>query len=124
MDQLARKTLHDLRVSSLATYPSAYQSAKKSLILHTEKVFHTRQEKAVAPTAEGGDETDYGFDERIRVSEVGALLLGQENNFKVRFSTLFLIPGLVLMRGRSPQDFLHPDVLPGSYLWSDMLLYE
>lgn len=49
------------------------------------------------------DEEDLGLDERIRVSEYGALMLGQEHHFK---------------------DFLHPDVLPGSYLWSDMFVYE
>lgn len=50
-----------------------------------------------------GERIDYGFDERIRVSEFGALLVGQEGHFN---------------------DFLHPSVLPGSYLWSDMMLYE
>jgi hypothetical protein len=46
---------------------------------------------------------DFGFDERLRVNEIGPLLLGQENHFK---------------------DFLHPNPYPGSYLWSDIMLYE
>ncbi|KAM0750730.1 hypothetical protein T439DRAFT_238448 [Meredithblackwellia eburnea MCA 4105] len=98
MDQLARKTLHEMRVKSLNTYPSAIETAKRSLIETTDRIFHNSHTEQTK-----GDSIDYGFDERIRVSEFGNLILGQEHHFK---------------------DFLHPDILPGSYLWCDMLLYE
>lgn len=78
MDQLARNTLHKLRVESLATYPSAYAAAKKSLLAPTGGVFRSQ-----AGLIGGRDTIDYGFDERIRLSEFGALLLGQEHHFKV-----------------------------------------
>ena len=49
------------------------------------------------------DHEDYGFDERLRVNEIGKLLTGQDNHFK---------------------DFLHPNPVPGSFLWGEVLLYE
>lgn len=96
LDQLARYSLHNLRLSSLLTKPTSYATARKKL-LATKDLFFSR------PASPPSQVEDLGLDERLRVSEYGALLLGQENHFK---------------------DFLHPDVLPGSYLWSDMLLYE
>lgn len=101
LDQLARYSLHNLRVASLLTKPTAYAIARKKF-LQTKDLFFSRKLSLPEQKDVEGEE-DLGLDERLRVSEYGALLLGQENHFK---------------------DFLHPDVLPGSYLWSDMLLYE
>ncbi|BGP22156.1 hypothetical protein JCM10295v2_001034 [Rhodotorula toruloides] len=102
LDALARKTMHDLRVSSLATSP-AFRSNSGSLV-HSHLPPEALQEiERISRELGDADGTDYGFDERIRVDEVGKLLEGQENHFR---------------------DFLHPDALPGSYLWSDIILYE
>ncbi|BGP29360.1 hypothetical protein JCM10296v2_001099 [Rhodotorula toruloides] len=102
LDALARKTMHDLRVSSLATSP-AFRSNSGSLV-HSHLPPETLQEiERIGQELGDADGTDYGFDERLRVDEVGKLLEGQENHFR---------------------DFLHPDALPGSYLWSDITLYE
>lgn len=91
MDQLARHTLHQMRKESFLSRPT--------LKSHAAKLFSKfRGKEEVEVVYE-----DLGFDERIRVSNYGALMLGQEENFK---------------------DFLHPDVLPGSYLWGDMFMYE
>lgn len=46
---------------------------------------------------------DLGLDERLRVSNHGKLLEGQENHFR---------------------DLLHANAVPGSYLWGDVMLFE
>ncbi|KAK4703089.1 hypothetical protein P7C70_g3134, partial [Phenoliferia sp. Uapishka_3] len=46
---------------------------------------------------------DLGLDERLRVNNAGHLLRGQEHHFR---------------------DLLHPAMIPGSYLWGDVMLYE
>lgn len=46
---------------------------------------------------------DLGLDERLRMDESGALMLGQEHHFR---------------------DLLHPQAVPGSYLWANVMLYE
>lgn len=57
-----------------------------------------------AGSATGDDEDiDLGLDERLRVDMSGALMLGQEHHFR---------------------DLLHPEAVPGSYLWADVMLYE
>lgn len=111
LDALARKTMHELRVSSLATHPTFLSSMLQSLpyYQHARKYFSREALEQIRRTKEQeedsleGDETDYGFDERLRVDEIGKLLEGQENHMR---------------------DFLHPEVLPGSYIWADILLYE
>ncbi|KAI5478939.1 hypothetical protein MNV49_004460 [Pseudohyphozyma bogoriensis] len=92
IDQLARHTLHNLRVSSLATHPTTFQSAKKQIAATLG-----------GSAGDGEGEVDYGFDERLRVTEFGKLITGQHLYYK---------------------DFLHPDPIPGSWLWGDILLYE
>ncbi|KAM0750165.1 hypothetical protein T439DRAFT_380893 [Meredithblackwellia eburnea MCA 4105] len=46
---------------------------------------------------------DLGLDERLRIDYSGHLLRGQEHHFR---------------------DLLHPQAVPGSYLWGDVILYE
>ncbi|GAA6016278.1 hypothetical protein JCM10207_000455 [Rhodosporidiobolus poonsookiae] len=106
LDQLSRKTVHELRISSLATHPTFLSSVFESLAHARERYFPREaldELKAVKLDHQREDKTDYGFDERIRINEIGKLLEGQEDHYR---------------------DFLHPDVLPGSYLWGDILLYE
>ncbi|GAA5829989.1 hypothetical protein JCM3766R1_006729 [Sporobolomyces carnicolor] len=104
LDSLARKTMHELRVSSLATHPTFLSSILKRV--HDTADSYFPREAIVeleAAKKDDKDETDYGFDERIRVNEIGRLLEGQQNHFR---------------------DFLHPSALPGSYVWGEILLYE
>lgn len=49
------------------------------------------------------DMDDLGLDERLRIDETGAMMLGQEHHFR---------------------DLLHPMAVPGSYLWGNVMLYE
>ncbi|KAK4047254.1 hypothetical protein OIV83_005558 [Microbotryomycetes sp. JL201] len=49
------------------------------------------------------DGLDLGLGERLRIDESGALMLGQEHHFR---------------------DLLHPNAVPGSWLWANVLLYE
>jgi hypothetical protein len=49
------------------------------------------------------DDEDLGLDERLRIDESGSLMLGQEHHFR---------------------DLLHPEALPGSWIWADVMLYE
>lgn len=49
------------------------------------------------------DSDDLGLDERLRIDESGALMLGQEHHFR---------------------DLLHPKAVPGSWLWGNVMLYE
>lgn len=100
LDQLARKVVHDLRVSSLSTHPTVYSSARQAVFDTKDRLFASNHGEKDAVK---GPELDYGFDERLRVNEIGPLLLGQQDQFK---------------------DFLHPNAIPGSYLWSDIMLYE
>ncbi|GAA5986110.1 hypothetical protein JCM11641_004714 [Rhodosporidiobolus odoratus] len=106
LDQLSRKTMHELRISSLATHPTFLSSVLDSLH-RTRNHYFPREAldelKAVKEDRQKADRTDYGFDERIRINEIGRLLEGQEDHYR---------------------DFLHPDVLPGSYVWGEILLYE
>lgn len=94
--------IHDLRVSSLATHPTMYSSAKQAMYDTKDRIF-AHQGSEGPGTAIKGSVVDYGFDERLRINEGGRLLLGQTDHFK---------------------DFLHPNAIPGSYLWSDIMLYE
>ncbi|GAA6040517.1 hypothetical protein JCM8097_005444 [Rhodosporidiobolus ruineniae] len=106
LDQLSRKTMHELRISSLATHPTFLSSVLDSLHRTRERYFPREaldELKAVKHDRQKEDATDFGFDERIRINEIGKLLEGQEDHYR---------------------DFLHPDVLPGSYVWGDILLYE
>ncbi|BGP53177.1 hypothetical protein JCM8202_003693 [Rhodotorula sphaerocarpa] len=108
LDALARKTMHELRVSSLATDPAFFSSLYRALpyLGKSRKANSRRDEDADDSDAEEEskvDEVDYGFDERLRIDEIGKLLEGQEHHMR---------------------DFLHPDALPGSYIWGDILLYE
>ncbi|GAA5915909.1 hypothetical protein JCM6882_001759 [Rhodosporidiobolus microsporus] len=106
LDQLSRKTMHELRISSLATHPTFVSSVFDSVRRTRERYFPREaldELKAVKHNRQKEDSTDFGFDERIRINEIGKLLEGQEDHYR---------------------DFLHPDVLPGSYLWGDILLYE
>lgn len=84
LDSLARKTIADLQAESI---PSRYGPPLSHRITLEEAV-------------EG---EDLGLDQRLRLDEWGALMLGQEHHFR---------------------DLLHPDVIPGSYLWGDIMLYE
>ncbi|GAA5932377.1 hypothetical protein JCM10213_005304 [Rhodosporidiobolus nylandii] len=106
LDQLSRKTMHELRVASLATHPTFLSSVLHSIHRTTARYFPREaldELKAVKQDKQKEDTTDYGFDERIRINEIGKLLEGQEDHYR---------------------DFLHPDVLPGSYVWGEILLYE
>ncbi|GAA5855842.1 hypothetical protein JCM9279_003335 [Rhodotorula babjevae] len=106
LDALARKTVHDLRVSSLATHPTFLHNMRDSLQSVRERLFPHEaldEVRAAKEARQRDDETDYGFDERLRVDEIGKLLEGQEHHYR---------------------DFLHPDVLPGSYIWGEIILYE
>ncbi|GAA5879793.1 hypothetical protein JCM16303_004182 [Sporobolomyces ruberrimus] len=104
LDSLARKTMHELRVSSLATHPTFLSSILKR-VHDTADSYFPREAIDELKTAKKGDldAVDYGFDERIRIDEIGRLLEGQQNHFR---------------------DFLHPSALPGSYVWGEILLYE
>lgn len=93
--------IHDLRVSSLSTHPTVYSSAKQAVFDTKERLF--AHQSSDTSEASKGPVVDYGFDERLRINEGGRLLLGQTDHFK---------------------DFLHPNAIPGSYLWSDIMLYE
>ncbi|BGP49632.1 hypothetical protein JCM10450v2_005533 [Rhodotorula kratochvilovae] len=106
LDALARKTMHELRVSSLATHPTFLHNVLDSLQGMRERYFPREaldELNAVKEARQHDDPTDYGFDERIRVDEIGKLLEGQEHHYR---------------------DFLHPDVLPGAYIWGEIILYE
>ena len=89
--------MHDLRVSSHTTRTlddrtkAGIPDLVYALDLYTD---------ATLGTSSG---VDYGFDERLRVNEIGRLLTGQLDHFI---------------------DFLHPEAVPGSYLWGDVILYE
>lgn len=129
--------MHELRVASLATHPTFLSSMLKSLPYyeHARKYFsrealeEIRRNREQEEDSLEGDETDYGFDERLRVDEIGRLLEGQEHHVSPRFPHAALHAtgtedpyssvGFPQMR-----DFLHPEVLPGSYVWADILLYE
>ncbi|POY73499.1 hypothetical protein BMF94_3436 [Rhodotorula taiwanensis] len=111
LDALARKTMHELRLSSLATYPSSLSALFNSAPYRQEARKYLAREKRRHSGSGRDDEDDwlesdgidYGFDERLRVDEIGRLLEGQEHHMR---------------------DDLHPQVLPGSYVWADILLYE
>lgn len=85
MDSLARKVLADLANESSLYYRKNVPVSHRIML-----------EEAV----EG---EDLGLDERLRVDEWGAIMLGQEHLFR---------------------DLLHPASLPGSYIWGDIILYE
>jgi len=110
LDQLARKLIHDLRSASLLQHPNLYKSAlaavsktKTALLVKAGQAGVGAGWLAEAEAAGVADEVDYGFDERLRVNEIGKLLTGQDNHFK---------------------DFLHPNPVPGSFLWGEIILYE
>lgn len=90
LDALARKTMHELRVSSLATDPAFFSSLYRALpyLGKSRKANSRRDEDADDSDAEEEskvDEVDYGFDERLRIDEIGKLLEGQEHH--VRYLT-------------------------------------
>ncbi|GAA6059003.1 hypothetical protein JCM10212_001713 [Sporobolomyces blumeae] len=103
LDSLARKTMHELRVSSLATHPTFLSSILKRVHDTADVYFPREAIDELQKAKREEDEVDYGFDERIRINEIGRLLEGQQNHFR---------------------DFLHPSALPGSYVWGDIMLYE
>lgn len=73
--------MHELRVSSLATHPTFLSSILKRV--HDTADSYFPREAIVeleAAKKDDKDETDYGFDERIRVNEIGRLLEGQQNH--------------------------------------------
>ncbi|GAA5889293.1 hypothetical protein JCM5296_005858 [Sporobolomyces johnsonii] len=102
LDQLSRKTMHELRISSLATHPTFLSSIMKRVHDTADRYFPIETLDELKAGHED-DVVDYGFDERIRIDEIGRLLEGQEDHYR---------------------DFLHPSVLPGSYVWGDIMLYE
>lgn len=73
--------MHELRVSSLATHPTFLSSVLKR-VHDTADTYFPREAIDELKTAqkEEDDETDYGFDERIRIDEIGKLLEGQQNH--------------------------------------------
>lgn len=68
---------------------------------------------------------DLGLDERLRVDEWGALMLGQEHHFRD-----LLHPNKGSSLSSLPRDLCELELMqfvcavPGSYLWGDILLYE
>lgn len=87
LDALARKTMHELRVSSLATDPAFFSSLYRALpyLGKSRKANSRRDEDADDSDEEEEskvDEVDYGFDERLRVDEIGKLLEGQEHHVR------------------------------------------
>ncbi|GAA5864751.1 hypothetical protein JCM8547_008297 [Rhodosporidiobolus lusitaniae] len=104
LDALQRKTLHELRISSLATHPTFYSSVLDSLHRASERYFPREAlDELKAAKQDQHKAVDYGFDERLRVNEIGRVLEGQEDHYR---------------------DFLHPNAVPGSYVWGDILFYE
>lgn len=81
LDSLARKTMHELRVSSLATHPTFLSSIMKR-VHETAHTYFPREaiDELKSAKEEEKDETDYGFDERLRIDEIGKLLEGQQNH--------------------------------------------
>lgn len=130
LDALARKTMHELRLSSLATYPSSLSALFNSAPYRQEARKYLAREKRRHSGSGRDDEDDwlesdgidYGFDERLRVDEIGRLLEGQEHHVSC------LVVGARYSRSNElvwqMRDDLHPQVLPGSYVWADILLYE
>jgi len=75
--------MHDLRLSSLATHPTFLHKVLDSS--HSERSFLAEaldEIRAAKEARQGDDETDFGFDERIRVDEIGKLLEGQEHHVR------------------------------------------
>lgn len=84
----------------------ALDSLARKVVADLQAEAHPRA--AGLPAVKAGDATgegdeDLGLDERLRVDESGGLMLGQEHHFR---------------------DLLHPEAVPGSYLWGDVMLYE
>ncbi|SCV74946.1 BQ2448_7975 [Microbotryum intermedium] len=103
LDQLTRKLVHDLRVESVISHPTMFGSMRDHL-QQSWKQRHKPHDDEEGEEAQGADSNiDFGFDERLRIDEIGPLLRGQDDQFK---------------------DFLHPNPIPGSYLWGDIMMYE
>jgi hypothetical protein len=81
LDQLARKTMHELRVSSLATHPN-FLSGVLASFRQTRERYFPREALDELKAATLDDKTDYGFDERVRINEIGKLLEGQEDHVR------------------------------------------
>lgn len=90
--------MHDLRVSSLATHPTFLHKMRDSLQSVRERLFPHEaldEVRAAKEARQRDDETDYGFDERLRVDEIGKLLEGQEHHVRRRRPRLHsLLEGL------------------------------
>jgi hypothetical protein len=101
LDQLARKTLHELRVSSLATHPN-FLSGVLASFRQTRQRYFPREALDELKAATVEDSIDYGFDERIRINEIGKLLEGQEDHVR-RFS---------LSHQENKADLIRPATVP------------
>ncbi|KAK4047966.1 hypothetical protein OIO90_006004 [Microbotryomycetes sp. JL221] len=88
------RTLHHPPRHNYAPFPRVF--ALDSL---ARSVINQLQQEPV----DDEDGADLGLDERLRIDESGALMLGQEHHFR---------------------DLLHPNAVPGSWLWGNVLLYE
>lgn len=88
LDSLARKVVSDLTISP-APPPYLFPSSTP-----TSSSFESEADL---------DTEDLGLDERLRIDESGAVMLGQEHHFR---------------------DLLHPEAVPGSWVWGDVMLYE
>ncbi|KDE05354.1 hypothetical protein MVLG_04268 [Microbotryum lychnidis-dioicae p1A1 Lamole] len=99
LDQLTRKLVHDLRVESVVSHPTMFGSMRN----HLQQTWKQKQTRLDNDEETKEAALDFGFDERLRIDEIGPLLRGQDDQFK---------------------DFLHPNPIPGSYLWSDIMMYE
>ena len=102
------RTLHHPPRHNYAPFPRVFalDSLARKLIADLQAEAHPDHAHLPAPkagAATGEDDEDLGLDERLRVDMSGALMLGQEHHFR---------------------DLLHPEAVPGSYLWGDVLLYE
>lgn len=79
--------MHELRLSSLARAPSSISGLFDSVPYRREARQHFERERRRRLGADqdahddlfDSDGTDYGFDERLRVDEIGRLLEGQEH---------------------------------------------
>lgn len=94
MDRLSRLVMGELQAES---------RTHSRRMLSSGAAWRRRLGRLFGAGNEEQDEVDYGFDERLRINEWGALLSGHPDRFR---------------------DFLHPSPLPGGYLWGDIMLDE
>ncbi|KAI5480761.1 hypothetical protein MNV49_007167 [Pseudohyphozyma bogoriensis] len=100
------RTLHHPRRHNYAPYPRVHQLDSLALKvvsdLESEYTNFHPGDRYHSHSDEGSNE-DLGLDERLRIDYSGHLMAGQDLHFR---------------------DLLHPNALPGSWLWGNVMLYE